>query len=157
MTSPAQPRQVPSSTPILKNVLLFGGLLALGIAVIGAVIGGLTVGWIGVTSAFVGTAMAVIFLGITSASILLANRFIGSELFVGAFFGIVLGSWLVKFILFIVLAVILKGQPWINPLVMFLCLIVAVIGSLVVDVVVIARSRLAYTGDVRLPGDQTKA
>ena len=46
------------------------------------------------------------FLSITALSILIANRFIGSDLFVGLFFGIVLGGWIVKFVLFLVLAVV---------------------------------------------------
>lgn len=144
-------RIVPSSTPVLQKVLRYGALLALAIAVLGAVAGGLAVGWIGVWSAFIGTAMALVFLGITAASILIANRFIASELFVGIFFAMVLGSWVVKFIVFIVLAIVLRGQPWISPVVMFLCLIVAVVGSLVVDVVVILRSRVPYVSDLNRP------
>ena len=59
-------------------------------------------------SALIGTLMAVVFLGITAASILLANRFASSDLFVGVFFGIVLGGWLLKFVVFIVLVVVLR-------------------------------------------------
>lgn len=155
MTSPRNPRPVPSSTPVLKRVLVYGALLALAIAVIGAILGGIFTGWIGVTSALIGTAMAVVFLSITAGSILLANRFAGSDLFVGAFFGIVLGSWLVKFVLFIVLAMLLRGQPWINPTVMFLSLIAGVLGSLIVDLLVVVKSRIPYASDVTLPPTTT--
>ncbi|WP_022901837.1 hypothetical protein [Humibacter albus] len=142
----------PSSNLVLKSALLWGGLLALAIAVVASVVGGLVAGGVGVVSALIGTAMAVVYLGITAASILLANRFTASDLFVGIFFGIVLGAWLVKFVLFIVVAILLKGQPWVNPQVMFLTMIVGVIGSLVVDVVVVLRSRMPYASDTRLPG-----
>ncbi|WP_426515887.1 hypothetical protein ACPPVQ_14895 [Diaminobutyricibacter sp. McL0618] len=155
--NPAPARIVPSSEPVLRNVLKWGGFLAIGIAIVGAVVGYLFAGWIGVTSALIGTAMAVVFLGITAASILLANRFFGSDIYVPVFFGIVLGGWLLKFVLFIILAFALKGQPWINPAVMFLTLIAGVLGSLVVDVLVVFRSRMPYASDVTLPGENPKA
>jgi hypothetical protein len=155
--NPKPARVVPSSEPVLRSVLKWGGILALGIAVVGAIVGYLFAGWIGVASALIGTAMAVVFLGITAASILLANRFYGSDIYVGAFFGIVLGGWLLKFVLFLILAFSLKGQPWINPTIMFLSLIAGVIGSLVVDVLVVFRSRIPYASDVTLPGENPKA
>ena len=65
-----------------------------------------------------------------------------------------LGGWIVKFVLFLVLAVVLRGQPWINPTVLFLSLIAGVIGSLVVDMIVIFRSRMPYASDVTLPGEK---
>jgi hypothetical protein len=155
--NPKSARVAPSSEPVLRRVLKWGGVLAIGIAVVGAVVGFIFAGWIGVTSALIGTAMAVVFLGITAASILLANRFYGSDIYVGAFFGIVLGGWLLKFVLFLILAFALKGQPWINPAIMFLSLIAGVIGSLVVDVLVVFRSRIPYASDVTLPGENPKA
>jgi hypothetical protein len=102
-------------------------------------------------SALLGTLIAVVFMGITGASILLANRFAGSDVFVGAFFGIVLGGWLLKFILFIVLVVALRGAEWLDPMVLFLAIVAGVIGSLVVDVLVVAKSRLPYASDTQLP------
>lgn len=150
----SQEHRPPSSTPVLKMALAWGGLLALGIAVIASIVGGLLDGWTGVVSALIGTALAVVYLGITAGSILLANRFSSSDAYVGVFFGIVLGGWLVKFVLFIVLAIVLKGQPWVNPVVMFLSLIAGVVGSLIVDVIVVTRSRMLYASDARLPGDK---
>lgn len=146
-TAPVQP----TSTPLLKRVLRLGLFVAAGIALVGMLVGGLFAGWNGVTSALIGTAMATFFLAMTALSIVIANRFIGSDAFVGLFFGIVLGGWIVKFIVFIVLAIILRHQPWINPIVLFLSLIAAVVGSLVVDLVVIARARVPYVADSVLP------
>jgi hypothetical protein len=156
---PGQPAQrpgpqQPSSNPVLKDVLKYGFILAGGIAIVGMVLGGIFAGWVGVTSALIGTLMAAVFLSITASSILIANRFIGSDLFVGLFFGIVLGGWIVKFVLFIVLSLLLRDQPWINPVVLFLSLIAGVIGSLVVDMIVVFRSRIPYASDVTLPGDK---
>ena len=70
-----------------------------------------------------------------------------------AFFGIVMGAWLLKFVLFIVLAVVLRDQPWIDPTVLFVTLVAGVIGTLVIDLVVVAKSRMPYVSDIALPGD----
>lgn len=135
-------RPVPSSVPVLKRTLIFGFIFAGVIAIVGATIAGLMVGPVGVWSAIIGAAMAAVFLGITAASILIAVRFD-----IVAFFGIVLGAWLLKFILFIVLALSLRDQPWINTLALFLTMIVGVIASLVVDVVVVMKTRMPYVSD----------
>lgn len=141
----------PTSIPVFRRVLRYGGILAAGIAVVGMVVGGLTAGGAGVLSALIGTVLAVVFMGITAASILLANRYAGRESAIGAFFGIVMGGWLLKFVVFLVLLVLLKDQPWINPTVLFLSIIAGVVGSLVVDAVVLFTSRMPYASDVLLP------
>lgn len=140
-----------SAVPVLKKILRWGGLLALVIAVVGSVVGYLAAGWGGVAGALIGTAMAVVFLAITALSILIASRF-----GLAIFFGIVMGAWILKFIVFLVLVFLLKDQPWLQPTVMFVCLVVAVVGTLVVDVVVIARSRMPYVSDISLPGENTE-
>jgi len=141
----------PSSVPVFKRVLVSGGFLALGIAVVGMVLGGIAAGGTGVLSAAIGTVMAVVFMGITAASILLANRYAGRESAIGAFFGIVLGGWLLKFVVFLVLVFLLKDQPWIDTVVLFLSIVAGVIGSLIVDAVVVLKSRMPYASDVVLP------
>lgn len=148
---PAQTSVQPSSVPVFKRVLVSGGFLALGIALVGMVLGGIAAGGTGVLSAAIGTVMAVVFMGITAASILLANRYAGRESAVGAFFGIVLGGWLLKFVVFLVLVFLLKDQPWINTVVLFLSIVAGVIGSLIVDAVVVLKSRMPYASDVVLP------
>lgn len=142
-----------SAVPILKRILAYGGVLALAIAVMGAVIGFMVAGSVGLVSALIGTVMAVVFLGITAASIVLATKVAKGDLLSVAFFGIVMGAWLLKLVTFIVLIVLLKDQPWIQTQVLFLTVVVAVIGTLVVDVVVIARSRMPYVSDIRLPSE----
>jgi hypothetical protein len=146
-----------SAIPILKRILAYGGILALAIAVIGSGIGLIVAGGVGLVSALIGTVMAVVFLGITAASIVLATRVAKGDLLSVAFFGIVMGAWLVKLIVFIVLIVLLKDQPWIQTQVLFLTVVVAVIGTLVVDMVVIARSRLPYVSDISLPAEASAA
>lgn len=154
MTSTTPQPGPPTSVPVLRKILVYGGFLALGIGVVGGVVGGIVAGGTGVLSALIGTVLAVLFMGITAGSILLANRFAGSEAAVGAFFAIVLGGWLVKFVVFLVLLVVLKDQPWVEPLVLFLSIIAGVVGSLVVDAVVVMRSRIPYVSDVTLPSSR---
>ena len=154
MMSDARPEpadRTPTSNPVLKRALAWGGVLAGVILVVSAVLGYVFAGLPGLWGALIGTVMAVVFMGITAASILLANRFAGSDLFVGAFFGIVLGGWLLKFVVFIVLVVVLRDASWLDTTVLFLSLVAGVLASLVVDVLVVARSRLPYASDVRLP------
>ena len=149
-TAPPRPPQ-PTSVPVLRRILVHGSFLAGGIALVGAVIGGFVAGGSGVVSALIGTLMAVVFMGITAGSILMANRFAGTSAAIGAFFGIVMGGWLVKFVVFLVLMVLLKDQPWIQPVVLFLSIIAGVVGSLLVDVFVLMKSRMPYVSDITLP------
>lgn len=140
-----------SAAPVFRRILLYGGGLAVLIALVGGVVGYLTFGDTGLVSALVGTAMAVVFMVITVASILLATRLAGTPPSLGVFFGIVMGGWVLKFAVFLVLVFLLKDQPWINPVVLFLSIVAGVIGSLIVDLVVIAKSRMPYVSDVQLP------
>lgn len=148
---PESADRTPTSNPVLRRALVWGAVLAGVVLVVSAVLGLVFAGTEGLVSALLGTLMAVVFMGITAASILFANRFAGSDLFVGVFFGIVLGGWLLKFIVFIVLVVLLRDAAWLNSTVLFLSLVAGVIASLVVDVLVVAKSRLPYASDVRLP------
>lgn len=136
---------------IFRRVLLYGLVLAGGIAVLSSVLGFVFAGPRGLLSGIIGTAMAFVFLAVTAGSIILANRIAKSDIVNPAFFAIVLGGWLVKFVVFLVLVFLLKDQPWIDNVVLFLSIIAGVVGSLVVDVVVVARSRMPYV-DAPLPG-----
>ena len=147
MTSAIQP----TSVPVLRRILIYGAYVAAAIAVVGSIVGFIVAGGTGLLSALIGTVMSVAFMGITAGSILLANRFAGTEAAIGAFFGIIMGGWLLKFVVFLILLVVLQDQVWIQPLVLFLCIIAGVIGSLVVDAVVVLKTRMPYTGDIALP------
>ncbi len=91
------------------------------------------------------------FLAITGASILIANRWYGDPLYVQIFFGIVMGGWILKFIIFIVVLALLRDQPWLNPTIFVGAVIVSVIASLVIDVVVLTRMRIPHVSDINLP------
>lgn len=152
MTSPAAKK--PTSNPILLATLKWGGLVSVGMIVLGALIGFLVAGDDGMWSALAGVLISAVFLAITAASILFANRWYGDPLYVPVFFGIVLGGWIVKFIIFIVLMLVLREQPWVHPTIFFLAVVAGVLGGLVVDVLVMLKMRLPYVSDVTLPGEE---
>ena len=142
-----------SSTPILRTVLVWSGTVTAILAVVGAVVGFLVAGTSGLWSALAGVLVAAVFLGITAASILIANRWYGNDLYVPVFFGIVMGGWILKFVVFIVILFILRGQPWIEPTVFFVALVASVLASLAIDVAVMLRMRVPHVSDVQLPTD----
>lgn len=144
-----------SAVPIFQKILKWGGFLALAIAVIGGAIGYLTAGTPGLVSALLGTAMSILFMGITAGSIILALKVASDPAAIGAFFGIVMGGWLIKFVVFFIIIFALKGQPWIEPTVLFIAIVAGVLGSLVIDVIVVAKSRMSYVSEVTLPTEST--
>lgn len=153
MSSSPNPRTPISSTPILRTVLVWSGTVTAVLAVLAAVVGFLVAGTTGLWSALAGVLVAAVFLGITGASILIANRWFGDALYVPIFFGIVMGGWILKLVVFIVILLVLRGQPWIEPSVFFVAAVVSVLASLVVDVVVMVRMRVPHVSDVELPTD----
>jgi hypothetical protein len=145
--TPARPA-APSSNPVFRRVLVAGAIIVVAVGVVASVVGALVAGTPGLWGALMGTALVLLLVSVTSASILIANRFYGSPGFLTAFFGIVLGAWVVKFVLFIVAVVLLRGQPWLDPIVLFVTLVVGLLASLAVDVIVAMRARLPYVSDL---------
>jgi hypothetical protein len=146
MTSPRS-----SSSAILRMTLVWSAVITGILAIVGAVIGYLIAGPTGLASALVGVLLAGLFLGMTALIILIAGRLPPGPAQIPTFFGIVLGGWVIKLVVFIVALLLLRGQPWIEPFIFFFSVLVSVIASLVVDLVVMARARVPYVGDVDLP------
>ncbi|MEO7147509.1 MAG: hypothetical protein ABIW81_03520 [Terrimesophilobacter sp.] len=140
-----------TSAPLFKRVLILGGIFAAIIAIVGSVIGYLIAGSSGVLSAVVGASSSALFLGLTAASILVAGKVTKSNDNVGAFFGIVTGTWIVKLVLFIVVALWLRSQDWLEPMIFFVTVLIAVVGTLIIDVLAVQFTRTPYV-DVALPG-----
>ena len=134
-----------TANKIFRTALIWGGIIAVLIGVVGGIIGWNIDGSIGLTSALIGTVVGAAFLSITAASILFANRYSDSDMYVTIFFGVVLGGWLLKFVLFLVLAISLRDQPWINPLILFASVIAAAVATLVVDTIIVMKGRVPYT------------
>jgi hypothetical protein len=141
--------------PVFRRILVQGAALAAALALVGGLVGWFVAGGPGLTGGLIGAVMSVVFCGLTAVSVLLAIRFSGGQMISGAFFGTIMGTFLVKFVLFIVVLVALKDRDWVSTPVLAVAIIVGVLGSLVIDVTVIARSRVPI--GVALPGDRTDA
>ena len=126
-----------SASTVFKTVLTQGSMLIAGIAAIGGLIGTLTAGGPGLLSALIGAGMTFVFVSITAASV-----WVGAKLPINAFFGVVMGAWLLKLILFIVLVRLLLGVKEINGPVLFFTLIASIMGTLVVDALVVTKARI---------------
>ena len=142
-----------SVTPILTRSLLYGGIVAVVVAVVAGTIGQLVSGPPGLVGGLVGAGLSAVFLGLTAVSMLIAGRASRGDGTSVVYFAVVLGSLGLKFVLFIVVALWLRGQTWIDPRVFAVAAIVAVLGSLVGDLVAFARARVPYVSDVQLPGE----
>lgn len=140
-----------TAAPILTRALRYGGILTLAIAVIGSAIGFLVAGVPGLVSALIGAGLTAVFMAFTALSLLLAGRVARQDSSPTLYFGIVLGVWLLKFVVFIVILLVLRDQPFLQPMVFFFAVLAAVIGSLAVDVLAFVRARVPYT-DSELPG-----
>lgn len=136
-----------TAASVLRRAVVLGALVAGAVAVVGAIGGGIAAGWQGAVSGLVGAAFALLFLGVTAASLLLADRFGGLQS--SAFFAALLGGWLVKFVVFLAAMLALRDQAWVQPVVLFLSVAATVIASLAVDVVVVSRARIPVGGTSR--------
>jgi hypothetical protein len=126
-----------SAPQVFARVLKQGALLVAAIAILGGLLGLIFAGMAGLLSALIGAGLALIFTSFTALSV----RF-GGQLSLGGFFGVVLGGWLVKLIGFVVLIAVLKGATFIAGPVLFFTLVASIIGTLVIDSLVVLRARI---------------
>ncbi|TFD31265.1 hypothetical protein E3T49_06895 [Cryobacterium cryoconiti] len=132
----------------MTAVLRYTGFLAIAIAIVGGGLGYLFASTEGLISALIGTALAVLFASITAVSIIGAMRFD-----IAAFFGIVMGAWLLKIVVFIVILALLRDASFVQTTVLFITVIAGAVGTMLVDVLVVFRSRLGYVNDAVLPNN----
>jgi hypothetical protein len=131
-----------SAATVLKRALVQGALVTAGIAVVAGGLGLAFAGVPGLVSGLVGAAFALLFLGVTAVGLIIAGRSLDSPLGPSVFFAVVLGGWIVKLLVFLVAMLLLRDQPWVQPVVLFLAIVATVIGSLAVDVLVVSRARI---------------
>jgi hypothetical protein len=124
---------------VMTRVLSFGLFLVLGISLVGSIVGFLVAGVSGICAALAGGSAVFIFTGMTALSIL-----IGSRLPLAGFVGAVLGGWLVKMVLFLIMFTLLDGAPWLTiearPVVFF-TIVAAVVGGLILDTLIVSKAR----------------
>lgn len=135
----------PTSVPVFKRVLKWSAAVALAVAVVGGAIGLIVAGVPGLVSALIAAALTLVFAGITVLSVILA-----AHLDTMFFLGIILGAWLLKFILFLGTLFAIRDQPFIHDWVLWGSLVAAVIGTLAVDVICVVTGRIGHVSDVQL-------
>jgi hypothetical protein len=126
-----------SAEQLFKNVLGQTALLTGLIASLGSLAGFFVEGMNGVVSALIGAGLVFAFGALTVVSMI-----IGRKLSLAGFFGVVMGGWLIKLIGFALLARSLQGAEFINGPVLFLTLVAAILGSLVIDSIAVLSARI---------------
>ncbi|MBN9606595.1 MAG: hypothetical protein J0G30_08295 [Actinomycetales bacterium] len=138
-----------SSAPVLRRSLVAGGIVALVVGGVAALLGGLLSGGAGVVAAVLAAVVSALFLGLTAASMLLGGRLAHGDGTHPVFWGVVLGGWLVKLLVFVGLLIALRTVSWLDPTVFGLTLVAVVTLTLVSDVVVLARARIPIDEHLR--------
>jgi hypothetical protein len=139
--SPSGPRRGPTAlvTPMRRvlRIGLIASLVALPVAVL---IGYLVAGAAGAWGAAIGMGIAVGFFTITVGVALGTAGMDATAL--GAS---VLGSWLIKMILLLVVLALLRDADFYSRPVLFISLLVGTIGTLVLEALVVTRTQVPYT------------
>src|SRR5690606_35919288 len=142
-----------SSNPIMRNVLIWSAIMSGVVLVVTGVIGVVVGGSSGLWSAVLGTVIGFLFPALTAATILFANRWFGTPNYLVIFFGVFMGVFLVKILAFIIALNVVFGLDWVVRGVLYGALMATAIGSIVVDIAVIAKMHIPSVSDVTLPGD----
>ncbi len=127
---------------VMRRSLKWSAVLAVVVGFVGATIGTVVAGPTGAAGAFWGAGMALVFLGVTTVSIRVASHFSPT-----VFFAIVMGSWMLKTIVFLVIVFLVGRSGTVNGTVLFICLVVVMIGTLAIDVWSYLAGRMPYVDD----------
>jgi hypothetical protein len=130
------------SAQLFKRVLGWGGALIGAIAIVAGLIGWLVAGTDGLFSALAGAIIALGFVSLTALSV-----WIGGRLNLGAFYGVVLGGWILKIVIFLAVIAVLRHATWVNGPTLFFTLTASVLGSLAIDSWVFLKARLPISGE----------
>lgn len=133
---------MPVSQPVFLRAIRWSVVVTVSLAAIFSVIGYLVSGLPGLYGGLLGAVGAGFFLGMTLGSMAFANRFHSSDAYLPLFFAIVLGGWLLKLVIFIVAALLIRSQDWLDSQILFLAVVVGAIVSLVIDVIIVGKARI---------------
>jgi len=141
-----------NNTTVIRRAVRYGIILTIAVIVVGSIIGFLLGGVPGFVSALVGAGVTAVFMGLTAVSFLVAGRLARLPEGIAVYYGVILGTFIVKFIIFLVLIIWLRGQHWLNPTIFGFTTIAAVLGTLIVDMLAVGLGRVPYT-DATLPSE----
>ncbi|WP_418276268.1 hypothetical protein ACNHYB_15550 [Isoptericola jiangsuensis] len=119
---------------MLSTLLLVGGLVVLGCAV-----GWFVAGVQGVWGALLGAALAAFFCATTIWSM---QRTIGRPPTTMA--AVVMGAWLAKVVVLVVVLALLRGADFYDPYVLFVVLALGAVGSALLDYQAVRGARIPY-------------
>jgi len=119
----------------------YGFGLTLLVAALGSLIGYFVAGINGVWAGLTGSVMAFVFSGLTALSV-----YIGSKFNLGVMMAMVLGGWVIKMVLFLILFGFLKNVDWFDRAagpVLFFSLVATVIFGLLLDIWLVTKARFS--------------
>lgn len=143
MTTTPEPTPRPGDSPeaaaVFRRALRDMVVLVVGVAVLGSGIGYLVAGLPGVWGALIGAGIALVFSGATTLSMLKTS---GTA--PGTMMAVIMGTWLGKLAVVIVLLAVLRGMDFYDRYVLAAVVAVAVIGSALLDYRAVAHGRVPY-------------
>jgi hypothetical protein len=126
---------------VFRKVIVLSLLVVALVATLGSAAGFFLAGEAGVISALIGALVALMFSTLTVISF-----WVGYKLPLGGYFGVVLGGWLLKFVVFAIALTSLRDAEFISGPVFFFSLVSAIVGGLAVDTWVVSKARLTIEG-----------
>jgi hypothetical protein len=126
-----------TSSQLFRIVLIQGAILTCAIAIVGGLLALWAVGMPGLISALIGSAIALSFTSLTAIAV-----WVGGKLPLGGFYGLVLGGWLAKVIIFVLILSVLNRVEGLNRPTIFFTIVASVLGGLTIDAVAVLRSRV---------------
>lgn len=137
MTIP--PPDASPARPIFRRALRDCLLLLAALAVTAPVVGWFVSGWPGVWGAVVGVALAALF---SLSTPLVMLRTLRSPMMQVT--GVVMGTWLVKVLVVIVVLALVRNVEWLDQQVLGVVLLLGVLGSLALDLRAVTDTRIPY-------------
>lgn len=142
-----------NASQLVRRALSAGAIVTALIGMVAAVIGALLGELAGMLGALVGAGVGFALLGLTPVSIMWGFKLGKGDVLLPGFFSAVLGTWLVKFVVFLAAVFWLGDQTWLDSTILFVTIVASVLAGLITDLVVVAKSRMPYVSDIDLPGD----
>jgi hypothetical protein len=138
-----RPGDSPEVAAVFRTALRDMALFVGAVTVLGVGIGALVAGLPGVWGALIGAAIALLFSGATTVSMLRT-----ADAAPGAMMGVVMGTWLGKVVVVIAVLAVLRGMDFYDRYVLAAVVAVAVVGSALLDYRAVSRGRVPYVQPV---------
>jgi hypothetical protein len=137
--APARPAGPQALVAPMRRVLRAGALVAALALPAAALVGWLLAGAPGAWGALIGMGLAVAFFGITVGVALATARMAPTQLGIW-----VLGSWLAKMVLLIVVLALLRDEDFYSRPALFVALLVGTVGTLLLEARIVTTTKVPY-------------